>query len=129
MKELPYKTGRWHDDVGDIYDEDGHYFVECREPMPGMAAGNSARIVACVNFCAGVAASELAANRSLADYIASNHAELTRLRSDLAAMREALRDMHAGWRYIREVHGDLYGVGWDRCEEKASAALAKGGQP
>lgn len=40
-------------------------------------------------------------------------------------LEEALRDMHNGWRYIRRAHGDLYGVGWDRCEEKASAALSK----
>jgi hypothetical protein len=38
---------------------------------------------------------------------------------------EALRDMYAGWQYIRSFHGDLYGVGWDRCDEKASAAIAK----
>lgn len=47
------------------------------------------RLAACWNFCAGVTASELAANGSLADYIASNNAELTRLRSDLAAMTSA----------------------------------------
>lgn len=40
-------------------------------------------------------------------------------------LEEALRDMHSGWRYIRMSHGDLYGVGWDRCEEKASAALSR----
>ena len=35
----------------------------------------------------------------------------------------ALADILGGWRYIRQfhgdlygVHGDLYGVGWDRCE-------------
>jgi hypothetical protein len=37
--------------------------------------------------------------------------------------REALRDMLSGWRYIRQVHGDLYGVGWDRAQNKADAAL------
>ena len=36
----------------------------------------------------------------------------------------ALEDLLSGWRYIRETHGDLYGVGWDRAEEKAAAALA-----
>lgn len=41
-----------------------------------------------------------------------------------ADLREALRDMLAGWRYIRETYGDLYGVGWDRAEDKARAALA-----
>ena len=37
----------------------------------------------------------------------------------------ALKDMTAGWRYIRETHGDLYGVGWDRAEDAARAVLAK----
>lgn len=37
----------------------------------------------------------------------------------------ALTDMLAGWRYIRDHHGDLPGVGWDRAEEAARAALIK----
>lgn len=36
----------------------------------------------------------------------------------------ALDDMLSGWKYIRESHGDLYGVGWDRAESKAVEALA-----
>ena len=36
---------------------------------------------------------------------------------------EALKDMNCGWRYIRESHGDLYGVGWDRSQEKADDAI------
>ena len=40
-----------------------------------------------------------------------------------AAMRVALADMLAGWRYIRQVHGDLPGVGWGRAQDKAEAAL------
>lgn len=39
-------------------------------------------------------------------------------------MREALKDILSGWRYIRHSYGDLYGVGWDRCETKAVEALA-----
>jgi len=42
---------------------------------------------------------------------------------EIERLREALRDMLAGWRYIRQTHGELYGVGWDRCEQSASAAL------
>ena len=38
---------------------------------------------------------------------------------------EALRDMLSGWRYIRDSHGDLYGVGWDRAQEKAEKAISK----
>lgn len=37
---------------------------------------------------------------------------------------EALSDMRSGWIYIRGTYGDLYGVGWDRAENKADAALA-----
>lgn len=39
--------------------------------------------------------------------------------------RVALEDMNNGWKYIRRAHGDLYGVGWDRAEGKADAALRK----
>lgn len=38
-------------------------------------------------------------------------------------LEEALKDMLSGWKYIREVHGDLYGVGWDRAQTKAESAL------
>lgn len=38
---------------------------------------------------------------------------------------EALQDMLSGWKYIRAQHGDLYGVGWERSEQKAIAAIAK----
>jgi len=37
----------------------------------------------------------------------------------------ALKDMLSGWKYIRHSHGDLYGVGWDRAQEAAEAAIAK----
>lgn len=38
---------------------------------------------------------------------------------------DALADMQAGWRYIRAFHGDLAGVGWDRCEDNATKSIAK----
>jgi hypothetical protein len=44
--------------------------------------------------------------------------------SHVAELRAALRDMLSGWKYIRETHGDLYGVGWDRAQEKANKALS-----
>lgn len=47
---------------------------------------------------------------------------LTELEQELLG---ALRDMYAGWKYIRSTHGDLYGVGWDRCDKKAREAIAK----
>lgn len=38
---------------------------------------------------------------------------------------EALHDILSGWKYIRQAHGDLYGVGWDRAEQKATEAIKK----
>ena len=52
-------------------------------------------------------------------------AMLRRLHAVNADLLGALKDMHSGWKYIRETHGDLYGVGWDRSQEKAEAAIAK----
>lgn len=55
------------------------------------------------------------------------HPETTAANARLIAasptLLEALEDMLSGWRYIREQHGDLYGVGWDRCEQAARAAI------
>ncbi len=38
-------------------------------------------------------------------------------------LEDALMDARSGLLYIRETHGNLYGVGFDRVEEKAKAAL------
>jgi hypothetical protein len=40
-------------------------------------------------------------------------------------MLEALKDMLSGWEYIRLHYGDLPGVGWDRAQAAAEAAIAK----
>jgi hypothetical protein len=40
---------------------------------------------------------------------------------ELAALKDALWDAVEGLRYIRKNHGDLYGVGFDRVEEKYEA--------
>lgn len=54
-------------------------------------------------------------------------AELTRerdaLRAEVAALKFAAADALSGWRYIRNVHGDLGGVGWDRVEAGLAAVL------
>lgn len=49
----------------------------------------------------------------------------TRKAERIARMEAALKDMLSGWVYIRQQHGDLYGVAWDRCENAARNALAK----
>ncbi len=41
----------------------------------------------------------------------------------VAELEDAAKDALSGWRYIRQNHGDLYGVGWDRVEDKLSKAL------
>lgn len=38
-------------------------------------------------------------------------------------LEDALLDARSGIRYIRETHGNLYGVGFDRVDEKATKAL------
>ena len=49
----------------------------------------------------------------------------TRVTSAIEAeLRNALWDMLQGWTYVRKQHGDLYGVGWDRCQQAAEAAIA-----
>ena len=40
-------------------------------------------------------------------------------------VRDALMDALSGWKYIRHSHGDLYGVGWDRVQDKLEAILRK----
>lgn len=40
-------------------------------------------------------------------------------------LHDAAADALAGWHYIRQVHGDLPGVGWDRVDQALTAALAK----
>lgn len=50
---------------------------------------------------------------------------IARLLKERDAAQDALKDMLGGWVYIRQQHGDLYGVGWDRCEQSARAALAQ----
>ncbi len=41
----------------------------------------------------------------------------------ITELEAAAADALSGWRYIRQNHGDLYGVGWDRVEGKLSKAL------
>lgn len=50
---------------------------------------------------------------------------IARLFAASPALCEAATDALAGWRYIRQHHGDLYGVEWDRVETALTAALAK----
>lgn len=40
-------------------------------------------------------------------------------------VKDALKDALSGWKYIRHSHGDLYGIGWDRVQDKLEAILRK----
>ena len=51
--------------------------------------------------------------------------ENTSLLAENRLLREAVEDLLGGWRYIRQAHGDLYGVGWDRAQHKGEIALAE----
>lgn len=62
-----------------------------------------------------------AAAKAGVPYVGCDTADM--LADKIQELRAALHDMLAGWRYIRSTHGDLYGVGWDRAQQKAEAAL------
>jgi hypothetical protein len=99
----------------------GPYFVENDEEV----AANARRIVACVNALSNVSTEWLESNKSivvLGAPIADRFREVEQQRDELLA---ALEDMLSGWQYIREVYGDLRGVGFNRAENKAVAAIAK----
>jgi len=57
------------------------------------------------------------------DFMCDYEIQPDAVHSQVAELRAALRDMLSGWKYIRETHGDLYGVGWDRAQQKAEQAL------
>ena len=60
-------------------------------------------------------AQEIARHRTAAEAVS---------REEVERLRNAALDALAGWRYIRQHHGDLYGVGWDRVEDALTAALS-----
>lgn len=86
-----------------IAETDGDY----NEPdlWPVMEA-NARRIVACVNALKGFSTEAIEAGA-------------------VKGLVDALEDCRAGLQYVRDHHGDLYGVGFDRCFEKADAALSQ----
>jgi hypothetical protein len=57
------------------------------------------------------------------EYQQVNGATVNAMQDKIDALENALTDMLAGWKYIRQTHGDLYGVGWDRAQKKAEDAL------
>lgn len=61
----------------------------------------------------------------LTGQIACQNPANTCLIASAPELYEALADMLSGWKYIRETHGDLYGVGWDRAQQKAETAISK----
>jgi hypothetical protein len=61
---------------------------------------------------------------SMRGYCGEKRARLIAAAPDLL---EALKDILSGWRYIRQdaAHQSIYGVGWDRAQQAAEAAIAK----
>ena len=64
----------------------------------------------------------------ITEAIRSRDAAISALESKLSAaearigrLRDLAADASSGTRYIRQAHGELYGVGWDRVEEKRAA--------
>lgn len=119
-----------------------HLAQMLRKPELGHMAdadmeANAVRLVMCWNFCAGVPNSELEGNEGLASFIFTANkshreqaAELTRLRSDIAAMREALVQLHDAALCIVTDGSARDSEAWfNKCRIAASEALAKGGQP
>jgi hypothetical protein len=67
----------------------------------------------------------IAAAPTMLTLLESQAATIAELEDELAGLRNAATDAYYGWRYIRANHGDLYGVGWDRVENKLEAVLTK----
>lgn len=53
----------------------------------------------------------------------ANFANLLAIAEELKTLRDASRDALSGWRYIRRIHGDFDGVGWDRVENALTDIL------
>jgi len=54
----------------------------------------------------------------------ANAAYIVRACNAHEALLAACEDLLSGWKYIRQVHGDLYGVGWDRAQQAGETAIA-----
>lgn len=52
---------------------------------------------------------------------------IAQLEAEKVELLEALKDMLSGWRYIQQdpMHREIYGVGWERAQRLAEAAIAK----
>ena len=59
----------------------------------------------------------------------SIQAALNSVKAERDAALAALKDCASGLRYIREVHGELYGVGFDRALDAADSVLKQEVQP
>lgn len=84
------------------------------EPGPWVLGGCSGRMITTPNGYVG--------DGFIADVDTLANAKLIAAAPELL---EALQDMLNGWKYIREQHGELYGVGWDRAQDKAEKAISK----
>ena len=70
-----------------------------------------------------VPADDIHGEKSICHVYATNQDENRRLIAAAPEMYELIQDFLSGRKYIRETHGDLPGVGWDRCQDKAIELL------
>ena len=84
-----------------------HYDFSCKQ-LRGRLDNNKDRYLHCCPNCGKVSAGQ--------------HISEHNYKSELL---EALKDMLSGWKYIREVYGDLPGVEWDRAQRAALEAIRK----
>lgn len=54
--------------------------------------------------------------------------EIVEQDATIKQLQNAAIDALAGWKYIRLLHGDLYGVGWDRVQDALEKALSLSSQ-
>lgn len=66
-----------------------------------------------------------AENEDAVEVIDALLSQLEEMREREKRSSEVVSDALAGWRYIREHHGDLYGVAWDRVEGRLAALLSQ----
>lgn len=93
--------------------------LQCIPPRPWKAETSCVIDASDIIIISCVAGAVYRKENEAEDYVTAG------MLSAMPEMVDALTDMLSGWRYIRETHGDLYGVGWDRCEKAAEDALRK----
>lgn len=91
---------------------------------PVSVGGSAAEIEEMASWLDGIGDGAYKSTALTEDIAAQLAPMLRSIAHERNALKSALTDMLAGWKYIRLTHGDLYGVGWNRCQDAAETALA-----